>query len=377
MRLLGTSSMRRLMNLRLMLLFGLFLSQADAQTTARVFRAESTVVLVPTLVARMSGEIVYGLTAKDFIVEEEGVEQAITLDESPGSERISLVVAVQLGGSAYLNFEARQEWLPGSGDSIPQELRHRKAALSGLGTMVGNFIGEAKGEVAIVAFDSHVELLQNFSGDLPAVSEKLNRLQGSRDGGAAILDAISFSLDLLADRPPGQLRILLLISETRDHGSKTAKLDGVLKQVAASNTLVYSVAFHPLRIELARDLKGQNPAPVQAAPPPGLPPQAASPGPNLLGPLLTLAMNSMAKNTARPLANLTGGEYRTFSNKRTFDANLSLLANHVRNRYLISFQPKNPRPGAHVISVRLRNSPRDVVVLARNSYWVTVHAPLP
>ena len=363
------------MNPRLLLLFGLLLWQADAQITTPVFRTESTVVLVPTLVARKSGEIVYGLTAKDFIVEEEGVEQAICLDESPDSEKISFVVAVQLGGSAYLHFEAKQEWPPGSGDSIPQQLGRRKAALSGLGTMVEHFIGQAKGEVAIVTFDSQVELLQSFTGDLAAVSEKLNRLQGSGDGGAAILDAVSYSLDLLADRPPGQLRVLLLISETRNHGSRKAKLDGVLKQVAASNTLVYSVAFHPLRSELARDLKGQNPAPIQAAPPPGRPQQTASPGPNLLGPLLTLAMNAMAKNTARPLADLTGGEYRTFSNKRTFDANLSLLANHVRNRYLISFQPKNPRPGAHVINVRLRNSPRDVVVLARNSYWVPVHVP--
>ena len=358
-----------------LLLFGLLLPQVNAQTTVPVYRADSTVVLVPTLVARKSGEVVYGLTAKDFIVEEQGVEQAICLDEATGSDKICLVVAVQLGGSAYLNFEARQEWPPGSGDSIPQEPRRRRAALSGLGTMVENFIGEARGEVAIVTFDSQVELLQSFSGDLPAVSEKLDRLQGSGDGGAAILDAISFSLGLLADRPPGQLHVLLIISETRDHGSKTAKLDGVLKQLAASNTLVYSVAFHPLRSELARDLKGQNPAPLQAAPPPGLPQQVTSPRPNLLGPLLTLAMNAMAKNTARPLADLTGGEYRTFSNKRTFDANLGLLANHLRNRYLISFQPKNPRPGAHVITVRLRNSPRDVVVLARNSYWVTVHVP--
>jgi hypothetical protein len=68
------------------------LSQADAPIAVQTFRAESTVVLVPTLVAKKSGEIVYGLTAKDFIVEEEGVEQAITLDEVPGFEKLSLVL---------------------------------------------------------------------------------------------------------------------------------------------------------------------------------------------------------------------------------------------------------------------------------------------
>jgi VWFA-related protein len=356
--------MRRFIYSGLTVILWLVLSQADAQIPVQTFRAESTAVLVPTLVAKKSGEILYGLTASDFIVEEEGVEQTITLDEAPGAEKISLVVAVQLGGSAYLNFDVPSE----TGKSIPRQLN--EAALSGLGTMVENFAGGGKSEVAIVTFDSKVELMQSFSGDLPVICEKLNGLRGTGVAGAAILDAISYSLDLLADRPPDRLRVLLLISETRDHWSKTAKPEGVVKQVAASNTLIYSVAFHPLRSELVRDLKGRNPAPVQV-----LPPQLVSPGYNLLGPLLALAMNSLAKNGARPLADLTGGEYRTFANKRTFDANLGLLANHIHNRYLISFQPKNLRPGADRMNVRLRNPLRDVIVLARTSYWVTGQAP--
>jgi VWFA-related protein len=357
--------MRRLLHPLLMLLFGLNLPQTIAQTSEQTFRAESTVVLAPALVTKKSGEIIYGLTAKDFIVEEEGEEQSITLDEAPGIGKISLVVAVQLGGSAYLHFDAGPVY------SNSQRLRKQKAALGGLGTMVENFVGGGTGEAAIVVFDSRISLLQDFSNDLSAAAEKLDRLHGTGSPGAAILDAISYSLDLLSSRPPDRLRILLLISETRDHGSKTAKLEDVVKQAAASNALVYSIAFHPLRSELIRDLKGQNPAPAHTVPLPGLMPQSASSGFNLLGPLLLLAVNSLAKNSARPLADLTGGEYRTFANKRSFDANLGLLANHLHNRYLISFQPKNLHHGAHAIRVRLRNPRPDVVVLARSSYWVT------
>ena len=64
------------------------------------FRTQSNVVLVPVLVHDKSGGIVYGLKAGDFIVEDEGVPQAVQLDQAAESEPLSLVVAVQVGRRA-------------------------------------------------------------------------------------------------------------------------------------------------------------------------------------------------------------------------------------------------------------------------------------
>ena len=68
------------------------------------FRSESNVVLVPALVRNAAGGIAYGLTAKDFIVEDNGVMQGVRLDESVEGEPVSLVIAVQTGRRAPREF---------------------------------------------------------------------------------------------------------------------------------------------------------------------------------------------------------------------------------------------------------------------------------
>src|SRR5271169_327720 len=88
--------------LALALLGGVALPQ---ETT---LRSQSNVVLVPALVKDQQGGIVYGLQAKDFVVEDDGVEQPVRLDDAPEGQPISLVVAVQRGRRAYAEFPRMQ-----------------------------------------------------------------------------------------------------------------------------------------------------------------------------------------------------------------------------------------------------------------------------
>lgn len=44
------------------------------------------------------------------------------------------------------------------------------------------------------------------------------------------------------------------------------------------------------------------------------------------------------------------------------------FTNHLHNRYLLSFEPKDPHPGLHKVSVRLR-APKDAIIAARDRYW--------
>src|SRR4051794_1521870 len=73
--------------------------------TAPTFRVNSTVVLVPTLVAMPSGEVVYTLKASDFIVEDNGVPQKIQSDEDFNQEPVSVIVAIQKGRTSALQFQ--------------------------------------------------------------------------------------------------------------------------------------------------------------------------------------------------------------------------------------------------------------------------------
>ncbi len=63
------------------------------------FRSESNVVLVPALVRDAHGNIVYGLQASDFVVQDDGVSQKVHLDdaEEEAAPPVSVLVVIQTG----------------------------------------------------------------------------------------------------------------------------------------------------------------------------------------------------------------------------------------------------------------------------------------
>jgi cobalamin biosynthesis Co2+ chelatase CbiK len=232
--------------------------------------------------------------------------------------------------------------------------------------MLQPLLAQPETKVAIVAFDSQIHAVENFTSNENAVSRDLEGLQAG-DGGAAILDAVNYSVKLLDGVPKNRKRVLLLISETRDHGSHSATIDDVIKALGNSNIVVYTLAFSPAKSNVLDTLRGNNN--------PDLHPEQTEvhEGPDLLAPFL-LAAQAMRKNTAKAIASLSGGEYQMFDSAKGFDARMTDFDNHVHSRYLLSFQPSQPHPGLHRLSVRLKE-PGDATVLARTSYWAQASQP--
>jgi len=308
----------------------LMFAARSAGSQETTLHSQSNVVVIPALVKSAKGEIVYGLSEKDFIVEDDGVEQAAHLDEAPDGQPVSMVVAVQRGRRANYEFPR----------------------IRGLSAMLDPLIGAGTGSVAIVEFDSQVQLAQDFTGNPNAIAETLKELQPG-DEGAAILDAVDYSVKLLEKVPKERQRVLLLISETRDHGGQ-AKVEDVVEEIGQSNTTVYALAFSPSRSNVLDTMRGNNKAEM-------------NPSPDLLAPLI-MAAEAMKKNAPKTLASTTGGEYEMFATQKHFDLRMIDFTNHVHSRYLLSIEPKSPHEGLHQIRVRLRDA-GDRVVLARSSYW--------
>jgi len=304
---------------------------ASAFSQEPTFRAQSNVVTIPALVKSAKGNVVYGLTAQDFVIEDDGVEQTVHLDESAEASPISLVVAIQRGRRAAYEFPR----------------------IRGLSAMLDPLLAEGRGKVAVIEFDSQVQLVQDFSGDSNRVAQTLNNLQPG-DGGAAILDAVDYAVRMLETAPQQWQRVLLLISETRDHGSRTAKIEDVVAEIGQSTTAVYTLAFSPSRSNVLDTMRGNNIDEMH-------------PAPDLLAPVVMLA-EAMRKNTPKAVASMTGGEYELFASRKVFEARMVDFTNHVHNRYLLSIEPKNPHPGLHQLRVRLKDA-RNNTVLARSSYW--------
>jgi VWFA-related protein len=313
-------------------MFMLALGAARAQQEP-TFSSQSNLVLVPTMVRDGKGNIVYGLHAPDFIVEDDGVKQVVHLDEAAEAAPVSLVIAVQSGRRAWREF----------------------ARIRGLASMLDPVLSDRNNQAALLLFDSKLNLVRDFTNNGNLIESDLKTLKAG-DGGAAILDAVSYSVKLLAKLPETQQRVLLLISETRDHGSHFAKLDDVITLVGVTNTTVDTLPFSPSLSQVLDTERGSNRDEAYWNAPPDI--QGA----------LLMARQAMKKNIPRAIAAMTGGEYELFSSRKGFETRMNSFSNHLHNRYLLSFEPKNPHPGPHQIRVRLKD-PVAETVLFRSNYW--------
>ena len=310
---------------------------ASAQTT---LRTTTTLVVVPTLVQTPGKELVYSLTADDFVLTDNGVPQKVTLEEET-KRPLSLVVLMQTGGDARGQFPSYAK----------------------LDTMLGSLLGEAPNEVSIVNFDSRPEAASPFTSN---VAEWRDAIDHPDDGdkGAAIFDSLAYALELLQKRPAGNRRAILLISQEHDVGSKTS-LKEIVRDVGETNTAIYSLTFSAEKTAAREAFK--NPGPLN-------PPLHVGEGDyqayfNLSEPL-RLILGAMSKNTSAEVASLSGGEWTSFDNGRGLAEDSGVLTNHLHNSYVLSFIPTSSEPGLHTINVRVVRHP-ELMVSARSNYWAS------
>jgi len=286
-------------------------------------------VLVPTLVEKRGGGIVYGLKGDDFVVEDNGVAQKVHVQEEMDTAPVALVVAVEQGGVSVLEFDK----------------------VAKLGPLLDLFLSDPRSEAALVGFDSQPHLMRDFGHSGEDMNQVLKSMQPG-DGGDAILDTISYAVDLLQTQPKEFRRVLLLISEERDHGSKHAKAEQVIKKIGESDVLVLTVSFSPIQAEFAHDVKDSGEERTM----------------NMVSALVAL-VQAFRKNVTKEIAQMSGGEYTTFTNDKKFEARVVEEAKHARNRYLLTFSPSNPTPGLHTLHVRMAQD-YGAHIVARANYWV-------
>jgi VWFA-related protein len=293
-------------------------------------RVTTTEVLVPTLVEKRGGGIVYGLKAGDFVLEDNGVPQKIRVQEEMDTAPVALVVAVEQGGASVLEFDK----------------------LAKMGPLLDVFLTDPRSQAALVGFDSVPHLIEDYTHNGDQINSDLEHLEPG-DGGAAILDTVNYAVSLLEMQPKDFRRVLLLISEERDHGSKHTKPAQLIQRIGESDVLVLSVSFSPALAELGHDVKDSSPDQATMS----------------MVSTLVMAIKAFKKNIAKEVAQMSGGEYTTFVGDKRFEARVMSAAKDARNRYLITFSPTDLTPGLHTIRVRMTQD-YGARVVARANYWL-------
>ena len=345
--------------------------QASPTPQIPTLTSRSNLVLVPVLVKTKAAKVVFSLTADDFILTDNGVPQAVRIEEGALGQPLALAVIVQTGGQGAAHLHD----------------------YSNLGPVLDAVIGGEPHRVAVIAFDSKPRLEQDFTADTDAAAEAIAALQDG-DTGAAILDALAFGIRLLAAQPPSYRRAVLLFSETADSGSQTG-LENAVRAVEETNTAIYTFGFSTTQAAVKHEAS-KLPAPGGTAysgepyqpggcmsKDPKADPdahgnrgaQALDCAGDLLPPLrlariaFLAAKDGIKRNVPRSVAQLTGGEYFTFKDEKTLAQHLIAISNDVPNYYFLSFRPQSPHPGFHALALKVKNRSA-YEINARTGYWV-------
>jgi VWFA-related protein len=307
--------------------------------------ATSNLVIVPALVRGPSGDLTPALHASDFLLTDNGVRQVAIVDDTE-HQPLSVVVLMQTGGAAV-------EELP---------------LYSKLGTMLSYLTANSLHHVALVEFDSRPEHAWDFTSNIDDLDDGFTHPDRG-DRGAAILDAVNYGIDLLRKEPPRYRRVILLLSQTHDQGSRI-RADHVIESLEENNITIESISFSPGKAWLKHELTNPRPEnkPYQMSP--DLPPLLHTF--NLSEPL-GVAFKAMQKNTSAEIAEVSGGESLPFANKAELDRQLAALTNHFAATYTLSFRPTSKQPGFHSLQLRIAGHP-EFQVMARTGYWSTTES---
>lgn len=318
-------------------------SPSALESTSPTITSTATLVLVPTLVRALSGELIPNLTSRDFRLTDNGVEQEVSIEQAE-RQPLAVVVLMQTGGAAPRQFGNYRNLAP----------------------MLETMMGSSAYKIALVTFDSRPEEIWNFPPRVDGLTDAFTHPEAG-DAGAAILDAVNYGIDLLQGQPASSRRILVLLSQPQDDGSKTQTAD-VIRRLGESNTTVYSVTFSPekqwLKDQFTRPRHGNAPYQISPLQPPII-------GTFDLGAPLGVALKAMRQDAAAEIATLSGGEHVRFGNRLDLEGRLSTLATHIPNRYTLSFRPTSRQAGLHSIEVQVLHQSRPLEVAARTSYWST------
>jgi VWFA-related protein len=303
----------------------------DAQPITTL-KLNSKLVLVPAQIQTKSGEFIYALKPEQFTLEDNGVPQAIKLDDDVDALGLSLAVVVQCSRKAYLQFDR----------------------MHGLPALIDELTGGANDEVAFISYGTEIERLTGFTRDEKKIDQAYQDLQPCDDEkDARTLDAVEDAVRLLAKAPVTNRHAILLISETRDHGSKLPTAQ-VVADLNRNNVVVDAVSFNPGKEEALTTLKyllsGNAPAPNPKE-------------------FLQLLVNAVRRNIPNALANASAGEFHSFNSQKKFEKRVGALSNKVHNYYLISFQQSpTAEPGLHRLKLKVPDYP-DAKIRSREVYY--------
>jgi VWFA-related protein len=322
------------------------------------FQTTVNIVVAPTTVTDRDGNFVHGLQPQDFRLYDNESLQNIKVEMT--YIPISLVVAIQANSGA---------------EPVLEKIKT-------IGPLIEGLIAGEQGEVAVLAFDHRLRVMQDFTNDGAKVTAAIKKINAGSTT-SRVVDAVGESVRMLRRRPADRRRIILLIAETRDGGSE-GHVREVMTEAQIHNIQAYTVNINRMVTTIFG--KAQPPRP-DAIPTTArtLPPGAAvTPttvaaygGAGMYGNYIPMFVEIFKQvkaifvpNPAEVLTQYTGGQEYSFSSQRGLEQALTKIGSDLHAQYIISYSPSNKLEGGfHEIRVVVTANAR-VKVRTRPGYWM-------
>jgi Ca-activated chloride channel homolog len=208
-------------------------TNAASQDDGDTITFDSTLVNTQVSVRDEKGRFVLGLTKDDFIVLDDGKEQPISYFSQESDQPLTVALVVDRSRSVQSALSKAQV-----------------AARS----FFGSVLRAGKDRAAVVAFDSGMYVVQDFTDDASALAAAAAKLTAA--GGTSIFDAVyKTTRDKLAGGEEGR-RIILLITDGDDTTSR-ASIDQAIEMALKNNVIIYAIRVSGEGSLNARGLQGK------------------------------------------------------------------------------------------------------------------------
>ena len=332
-----------------------FASQDDI-----TFRSTVQVVTAPVTVFDRDGSFVNDVRPEQFRLFDNDKEQNIKVDVT--YIPISLVIAIQANSHVE--------------GMLPQVRK--------IGSMISPLVIGDQGEAAVVAYDSRLRLLQDFTSDPTKITDAVRKIQpGSMSN--RMVDSVFEAARMLRHQPQNHRRILLLIGETRDLGSEGRAREALI-ELQLNNISFYAVDMSRLLSTLSAPVQQpawDNTPPASHALPANTPAtpttvmqsgQEPGTSADFLPLMIELYKDAKAIFKANPVQVFTrgtGGAQFSFFRERGLEEAISKLGEELHSQYLISYNPNNKLDGGfHQITVTVSGRPDVKKIQTRPGYWL-------